>query len=93
MAASKYIALILPVVCTFSVVGCATAPKKAEVDANGKPIEYVWVTPTGSHVPVKVPKDQAAAYQSYTAKDQETMRRLEQQSAQTPKNTSGSGGP
>jgi len=92
MPSLKKIALPLLAICTFSFFGCAT-PKQAELDANGKPIEYVWVTPTGSHVPVKVPKDQAAAYQSYTAKDQETMRRLEQQSAQTPKNTSGSGGP
>jgi hypothetical protein len=36
---------------------CATPTKLPEKDANGKTIEYVWFTPTGSNVPIKVPKD------------------------------------
>jgi ABC-type phosphate/phosphonate transport system substrate-binding protein len=41
-----------------TLTSCVAPSKKpAEVDANGKKIEYVWYTPTGSNVPIRVPKD------------------------------------
>jgi hypothetical protein len=41
-----------------ALTSCVAPSKKPdEVDANGKKIEYVWYTPTGSNVPIRVPKD------------------------------------
>ena len=34
---------------------CATPPKKEAKKDDG---EYVWYTPTGSHIPIKVRKEQ-----------------------------------
>jgi hypothetical protein len=36
----------------------APAMVSDEKDANGKKIEYAYFTPTGSNVPIRVPKDQ-----------------------------------
>src|SRR6478736_302751 len=83
MPSLKKIALPLLAICTFSFFGCAT-PKQAELDANGKPIEYVWITPTGSNIPVKVRKDQVQTNSTGSSHDQEALRRIEQQSAKTP---------
>ncbi len=83
MPSSNKIALPLLAACALAFVGCATPQKAAEVDANGKPIEYVWITPTGSHVAVKVRKDQVQSDSVSSSKDQETLRRLEQQGAKT----------
>jgi hypothetical protein len=57
--------------------GCNTAPKQAEVDANGKKIEYVYITPTGSNVPVKIRKDQSQSSDAQTASDQAALLRLQ----------------
>jgi len=91
MTSTHKLALPLLVACTFSFLGCATQKKAAEVDANGKPIEYVYYTPVGSNIPVKIRKDQLLA--SDPTRDQQELRRIEQQSAKTPQNTSGSLGP
>jgi hypothetical protein len=40
-----------------TVTSCATSTKYPEVDANGKKIEYVLYTPSGSNIPIKVRKD------------------------------------
>lgn len=40
-----------------TATSCATSTKYPEVDANGKKIEYVWYTPSGSNIPIKVRKD------------------------------------
>lgn len=46
--------------CALYFSGCTTPKKETvELDAKGKPIEYVWITPVGSHIAIKVPKDQA----------------------------------
>jgi len=80
MTKSRNLALSLLITCTFASFGCTTqttAKKEPELDANGKPIEYVWVTPTGSHIAVKVPKDQAGTTQNSTDKDQAVLRKLQ----------------
>jgi hypothetical protein len=41
-----------------TLTSCATPTKYPETDANGKKIEYVWYTPVGSNLPIKVRKDQ-----------------------------------
>jgi hypothetical protein len=43
-----------------TLTSCVTPTKYPEKDANGKKIEYVWFTPVGSNVPIKVRKDQVA---------------------------------
>ena len=41
---------------------CAAPAKVSEEkDANGKKIEYVYYTPTGSSIPIRVRKDQLAS--------------------------------
>jgi hypothetical protein len=41
-----------------ALTSCTVPAKQAEErDANGNKIEYVYYTPTGSSIPVKVPKD------------------------------------
>jgi hypothetical protein len=40
-----------------TLTSCATSTKYPEKDANGKKIEYVYYTPTGSSIPIKVRKD------------------------------------
>lgn len=88
MTTLRKIALPLLIAGTFAAFGCATTePKKekaAELDANGKPIEYVWVTPTGSHIAVKVPKSQAQSSEESSAKDQETLRRIRDRNGVNP---------
>jgi hypothetical protein len=42
-----------------TLTSCATPAKQSnDKDAKGKEIEYVYITPTGSNVPIRVPKDQ-----------------------------------
>lgn len=44
-----------------TLTSCATPAKESSnKDAKGKEIEYVYITPTGSNVPIRVPKDQVA---------------------------------
>jgi hypothetical protein len=38
----------------------APAKVSGDKDANGKKIEYVYYTPTGSSIPIRVPKDSLA---------------------------------
>jgi hypothetical protein len=39
------------------LTSCTTATKYPETDANGKKIEYVYITPAGTNIPIKVRKD------------------------------------
>ena len=89
MTSSRKIALPFFAVCAFSLFGCATPKKEAELDANGKPIEYVWITPTGSHIAVKVPKDQAQTSSNPNGQDQDALRRIQERSAMTPREGGG----
>ncbi|HVU31857.1 MAG TPA: hypothetical protein VHE61_00385 [Opitutaceae bacterium] len=55
--------------------GCATSAKPAEeTDANGRKIEYVYYTPVGTNIPVRIRKDQLQASDQETAADQKTLR-------------------
>ena len=93
MTSSRKSALPLLAVCVFSFFGCATPKKVAEVDANGKKIEYVYYTPVGSNIPVRVRKDQVQSNPVETERDQEALRRIEQLSARTPQQNTGTTGP
>jgi hypothetical protein len=49
----------LPALALLTVIltSCTTPTKYPETDANGKKIEYVYITPPGSNIPIKVRKD------------------------------------
>src|ERR1044072_6906337 len=69
------------IVCTLLLAGlsaCKSTPKEAELDANGNKVEYVWYTPTGSNLPVRVRKDQVKTSESQTTQDQNAMRATQQ---------------
>jgi hypothetical protein len=71
---------------------CAHAPKPAEVDANGKKIEYVYYTPTGSSIPVRVRRDEMQAPDSQTASDQRALSNLQRESVADSSPSPGPGG-
>jgi hypothetical protein len=66
----------------FLLFSCA-APNKGseEKDANGKKIEYVYYTPTGSNVPIRVRKVEAVTPPSETAAAQKALTDLQRESA------------
>jgi hypothetical protein len=69
------------------------APSKVseEKDANGNKIEYVYYTPTGSNLPIKVRKDQMKTPDSETDADQKALTDLQRESAadKSPSSTGG----
>lgn len=75
------IALLLALV---TLTGCNTTPKKVELDENGKPVEYVTYTPTGSRLPVRVRKDQMKTQESQTARDQQALKEAQQRGGRVP---------
>ena len=60
------------------------------MDANGKKIEYVYITPTGSNMPVRIRKDQAQSSDKETTDNQQALSRLLQQSSRPDKQPGGS---
>jgi hypothetical protein len=75
-------ALVFSFLLVLTLTSCA-APTKAseEKDANGKKIEYVYYTPTGSNLPIKVRKDQLTPSDSETAAAQKALTDLQRESA------------
>jgi hypothetical protein len=59
----------------------APAKVSEEKDANGKKIEYVYYTPTGSNLPIKVRKDQMNTSDSETTAAQKEITDLQRESA------------
>ncbi len=65
-----------------TLTSCATPAKVSdEKDANGKKIEYVYYTPTGSNLPIRVRKDQLTTSQSDTDAAQKELTDLQRESA------------
>jgi hypothetical protein len=65
-----------------TLTSCATSSKVSEEkDANGKKIEYVYYTPTGSNLPIRVRKDQMQTDQSVTDASQKAVTDLQRESA------------
>jgi hypothetical protein len=65
-----------------TLTSCATSAKKPEeTDANGKKIEYVYYTPTGSNLPIRVRKDQMQTDPSVTDASQKAVTDLQRESA------------
>jgi len=66
----------------FTLAACSSSSKvPEEVDANGKKIEYVYYTPLGSNIPVKIRKDLLETSDKESATDQQALRKLTQQSS------------
>jgi hypothetical protein len=86
LPAMKFLQILFAAgVAAFSLTACASPAKVAdEVDANGKKIEYVYYTPVGTNIPVKIRKDQLNDG-SQTASDQQALRKLTQQSSRPDK--------
>jgi hypothetical protein len=59
----------------------APAKVSEEKDANGNKIEYVYYTPTGSNLPIKVRKDQLQTSDSETDAAQKALTDLQRESA------------
>ena len=72
-------------VLALALAGCASPKKEAEVDANGKKIEYVWYTPTGSNMPVRVRKDSVSHDDAQTEHDKDALQRAQEQGMRAPK--------
>lgn len=65
-----------------TLTSCATRAKAAEEkDANGKKIEYVYYTPTGSNLPIRVRKDQVTSSDSETTAAQKALTDLQRESS------------
>ena len=74
-----------------ATLSSCVAPKKdaEERDANGNKIEYVYYTPTGSHLPIRVRKDQLKASDKDTAAAENALLDMQRNGAKQP---SGPGG-
>src|ERR1035441_9888016 len=67
-------ALSTSVLLVVTLTSCiAPAKVSEEKDANGNKIEYVYYTPTGSNVPIKVRKDELKTTDSETATEDKTF--------------------
>ncbi len=85
-------ALCACVLLAATLTSCTVPAKQAEErDANGNKIEYVYYTPTGSNVPIRVRKDALKTSASDTDAQQRAFGDLQRESgsATTP---SGAGG-
>jgi hypothetical protein len=64
-----------------ALTSCATHSKESdERDANGKKIEYVYYTPTGSNLPIRVRKDEMQTSDSDTEAAQKEVTDLQRES-------------
>jgi len=60
------------------LTACAGTTKQPEErDANGNKIEYVYITPTGSSIPIKVRKDQTKTSSKDTDEAEKVLRELQ----------------
>jgi hypothetical protein len=73
-----------------AVTSCATSTKYPEVDANGKKIEYVLYTPSGSNIPIKVRKDSMQMSDSGSASQDKAYTDLQRNSVVSPPPGTGS---
>jgi len=64
--------------------GCASDPAKAAAKKK-EDDGYVWIYPTGSHIAVRVPKDQANSSAQQTASDQAALSNVLSRTQVTPR--------
>jgi hypothetical protein len=66
------------------------APHKEEKDANGKTIEYVYYTPTGSSIPIRVPKDSLKLTDNEAASENKAITDMQRDATDKPPPNTGS---
>jgi hypothetical protein len=72
-AMRKITILSLAVILCGLLDGCHTPPPRTAAKAKDPKDEYVWYTPTGSHIPIYIKKSEIVAREN-TKGDQEAMR-------------------
>jgi len=73
-----------------TLTSCASAAKVSdEKDANGKEIEYVYYTPTGSNIPVRVRKDQLKTSDTDAAAKDKALSDIQRNSSGRPEGPPG----
>ena len=87
-----HLRILPPAILIISTLAGCTSPGKVaeETDANGKKIEYVYYTPTGSNIPVKIRKDQLQTSEAETTADQAALRKVMQMGTKQDKQPGGS---
>ena len=83
--------LIAGAILVAALTSCTTPAKDSKSkDANGKEVEYVYITPTGSNVPIRVPKDQVAGASDDSATANKSFTDMQRNgTAGTPQSPSG----
>jgi hypothetical protein len=69
----KSTAMLLAALFSSLAAGCHTAPDRKSLAARKPAEEYVWYTPTGSHIPLYIRKSELVDREN-TKSDQEAMR-------------------
>lgn len=77
--------LAIPLIALSVFAGCAASPKTSAKPADAKESEYIYYTPTGSNIPVRIRKDQLQASDAETSGDQEAIRNLQRKGQRQPK--------
>lgn len=67
------------------LAGCATTGTKEAADPKEKKVEYVYYTPTGSNIAVRIRKDLLQTPDSTTNNDQAVLRDLQIKGQRAPK--------
>jgi hypothetical protein len=91
-ALNRIRSLFASVLVAVTLTSCVAPPKEGK-DANGKEIEYVYYTPIGSNIPVRVPKASLKLTDSDAASQGKTFTDLQRDTqASAPLPPSGTGG-
>ncbi|HVZ63261.1 MAG TPA: hypothetical protein VG936_01645 [Lacunisphaera sp.] len=67
------------------LVGCAAPTKTADKSKDPHESEYVYYTPVGSNIPVRIRKDLLQSSAAETSSDQEALRTLQRKGQRSPK--------
>jgi hypothetical protein len=79
-------ALTVGVLLVATLSSCVAPAKVSEdKDANGKKIEYVYYTPTGSNLPIRVRKDQLTTSDADAATEKKLIDDMQRGAAGPPK--------
>lgn len=67
------------------LAGCAAPTKTADQPKDKKEAEYVYYTPTGSNIPVRVRKSDLASSDAESGEAQEAIRNIQRRGQKQPK--------
>jgi hypothetical protein len=91
---SKLLTVVLGLFMAAGLTSCASDAAKAQLkkerEEQNKPgVEYVLYYPTGSNIPIKIPKDQAQTTEAQTQAAQDAMRDVQRNGARLPSDNGG----